>query len=161
MNVYNARLVYSLTTEGFTEAFNCSKVINDFKQQNSWTDPFPESSTSLHQSFLTFLYKIEHGSVTRSNFHPQFPRSPLVKPGTMISLLARTLARLTTYFSDLCFKSLASKFFFFFFSGEQVPFLRSKDSTFFIVTKKMCVCFAWIQQTCRILGLRPNSPHFL
>ena len=47
-----------------------------------------------------------------SNFHPQFPRSPLVTPGTMIPLLARTQARLTTYFSDLCFKSLASNFFF-------------------------------------------------
>ena len=69
-----------------------------------------------------------------SNFHPQFPRSPLVTPGTMIPLLARTQARLTTYFSDLCFKSLASKFFFF-FSGEQVPSLNSKDSLFVTVTK--------------------------
>ena len=68
-----------------------------------------------------------------SNFHPQFPRSPLVTPGTMIPLLARTQARLTTYFSDLCFKSLASKFFF--FSGEQVPSLNSKDSLFVTVTK--------------------------
>ena len=114
MKVYNARPVYSLTIEVFTEAFTCSKVINAFKQQNSWTDPFLESSTSLHQSFLSFLHKIEHGVVTGSNFHPQFPRSPLVTPGTMIPLLARTQARLTTYFSDVCFKSLASKFFFFF-----------------------------------------------
>ena len=52
--------------------------------------------------------------MTGSNFHPQFPRSPLLTPVTMISLLARTQARLTTYFSDLCFKSLASNFFFFF-----------------------------------------------
>ena len=78
-----------------------------------------------------------------SNFHPQFPRSLLVTPGTVIPLLARTQARLTTYFSDLCFKSLASKVFFFlfvffvlfFFSGEQVPPLNSKDSSFVTVTK--------------------------
>ena len=32
MKVYNARPVYSLTIEVFTEAFTCSKVINAFKQ---------------------------------------------------------------------------------------------------------------------------------
>ena len=143
MKVYNARSVYSLSIEVFSEVFTCFKVINAFKQKNSWTDRFPESSTSLHQSFLSFLHKTGHGAVTGSNSHPQFPRSPLVTPGTMIPLLARTQARLTTYFSDLCFKSLASKFFFFFFfSGEQVPSLNSKDSSFVIVTKKMCLCFA-------------------
>ena len=68
-----------------------------------------------------------------SNFHPQFPRSPLVTPGTMIALLARTQARLTTYFSDLCFKSLASNILIFF--GEQVPYLNSKDSSFVTVAK--------------------------
>ena len=60
-----------------------------------------------------------------NNFHPQFPRSPLVTPGTMIPLLARTQARLTTYFSDLCFKSLASNFFFpvnkFLLSTQKTP----------------------------------------
>ena len=132
MKVYNARPVYSFSIKVFSEGFTCCKVINAFKQQNSWTDPFPESSTSLHQSFLSFLHKIEHGVVTGSNFHPQFPWSPLVTRGTMIPLLARTQARLTTYFSDLCFKSLANIFFF---SGEQVPYLNSKDSSFVTVTK--------------------------
>ena len=127
MKVYNARLVYGFSIEVFSEAFTCSKVINAFKQQNSWIDPFPESSTSLHQFSLNFLRKIEHGVVTAgSNFHPQFPRSPLVTPGTMIPLLARTQARLTTYFSDLCFKSLASKVFFF-FPGNK--FLLSTQKT--------------------------------
>ena len=115
MKVYNARPVYSLSIEVFSEVFTCSKVINAFKQENSWTDLFPESSTSLHQSFLSFLHKKEHGAVIGSNFHPQFPGSPLVTPGTMIPLLARTQARLTTCFSDLCFKSLAISFCFFFF----------------------------------------------
>ena len=50
--------------------------------------------------------------MTRSNSYPQFPRPPLVTPGTMIPLLASTLARLTTYCAGLRFKSLASKFFF-------------------------------------------------
>ena len=50
------------------------------------------------------------------------------------SLLARTQARLTTYCAGLCFKSLASKFFFFFY-GEQVPSLNPKDSSFVTVTK--------------------------
>ena len=49
------------------------------------------------------------------------------------SLLARTQARLTTYCAGLCFKSLASKFFFFY--GEQVPSLNPKDSSFVTVTK--------------------------
>ena len=126
MKVYNARSVYSLSIEVFSEVFTCFKVINAFKQQNLWTDRFPESSTSLHQSFLSFLHKTEHGAVTGSNSHPQFPRSPLVTPGTMIPLLARTQARLTTYFSDLCFKSLASKCFFF-FPGNK--FLLSTQKT--------------------------------
>ena len=51
--------------------------------------------------------------MTRSNSYPQFPRPPPVTPGTMIPLLASTLARLTTYCAGLCFKSVASKFFFF------------------------------------------------
>ena len=72
--------------------------------------------------------------MTGSNFHPQFPRSPLVTPGTLIPFLAHKQAEITTYFSDLCFKSLARKFFFF-FSGEQVPSLNSKDSSFVTVTK--------------------------
>ena len=46
--------------------------------------------------------------------------------------LARTQARLTTYCAGLCFKSLASNFFY----GEQVPSLMSRDSSFVIVTKK-------------------------
>ena len=56
----------------------------------------------------------------------------------MIPVLARTQARLTTYFSDLCFKSLASNIFF--FSGEQVPYLNSKDSSFVTVTKTKGHC---------------------
>ena len=51
--------------------------------------------------------------MTRSNSYPQFPRSPLVTPGTMTPFLARILARLTTYCAGLCFKSLASLEIFF------------------------------------------------
>ena len=46
----------------FIEVFTCSQVINAFKRQNSWTDPF---HVLWHQSFLTFVYKIKHGSGTR------------------------------------------------------------------------------------------------
>ena len=52
------------------------------------------------------------------------------------SLLARTQARLTTYRAGLCFKSLASKFFFY---GEQVPSLNPKDSSFVTVTKTLSI----------------------
>ena len=51
--------------------------------------------------------------MTRSNSYPQFPRSPLVTPGTMTPFLAPTLARLTSYCAGLCFKSLASLEIFF------------------------------------------------
>ena len=62
INIYNTRSVYSLTIEVFTEVFTCSQVINAFKRQNSWTDRF---HVLWHQSFLSFVYKIKHGSGTR------------------------------------------------------------------------------------------------
>ena len=62
INVYNTRSVYSLTIEVFSEVFTCSQVINAFKRWNSWTDPF---HVLWHQSFLSFVYKIKHGSGTR------------------------------------------------------------------------------------------------
>ena len=55
INIYNTRSVYSLTIEVFTEVFTCSQVINAFKRQNSWTDPFRKLARHLsHQSFLSF-----------------------------------------------------------------------------------------------------------
>ena len=35
-----------------TEMFACSKVINAFKRQNSWTNPFRKSSTSFEYAVL-------------------------------------------------------------------------------------------------------------
>ena len=107
MKVFNARQFYSLAIEVFTEVCTCSKVINAFKRSDRIRGP-PRSGKArqlLRQSFLSFLHKIEHGAVTRSDSYPQFPRSPLVTPRTMIPLLARTPVGLTTYCAGLCFKS--------------------------------------------------------
>ena len=64
--------------------------------------------------------------MTRSNSYPQFPRSPLVTPGTMTPPFgAHTSLRLTTYCASLCFKSLSS--FEIFFMGNK--FLLSTQKT--------------------------------
>ena len=95
MKVFDTRLVYSLEIEVFHWSIHLFQSYQRFQaiRQNSCTALFRKSSTTLHQSFLSFLHKIEHGAVTRSNSYPQFRRSPLVTPGTLIPLLARTLAR--------------------------------------------------------------------
>ena len=51
--------------------FTCSKVINSFKRQNSWTDTFQKSSKNLIFPELS------------SHNIPQFSRSPQGTPGTM------------------------------------------------------------------------------
>ena len=54
MKVYNARPVYSLSIEVFTEVFTCSKVINALiscKRKNSWPDRYRKSSTSFAPIF--------------------------------------------------------------------------------------------------------------
>ena len=79
INIYNTRSVYSLTIEVFTEVFTCSQVINAFKRYNSWTDPF---HVLWHQSFLSFLYTIKHGSGTCCDSYSQFPQSLLETPWT-------------------------------------------------------------------------------
>ena len=118
---------------------------------------FPKLSSQNRTWCWTTLVCGARGAVTRSNSYPQFPRSPLVTPGTMIPLLARTLARLTTYCAGLCFKSWASKFVF---MGNKFLLSTQKTRRKVLVTQNMCVCIAWVQQTCRT-GLRRNSPHFL
>ncbi|CAH3127952.1 unnamed protein product, partial [Porites lobata] len=113
---------HNLISIASVKSRHCSSTLQRQKIYKSSALPKPIS--------LSFLHKIEHGAVTRSNSHPQFSRSPLVTPGTMIPLLARTQARLTNYCAGLCFKSLASNFFY----GEQVPSFMSRDS-FVTVTK--------------------------
>ena len=48
IKVYNTRPESLLIKISFstTEVFTCSKVINSFKRQSSWTDPFRKSSKS-------------------------------------------------------------------------------------------------------------------
>ena len=76
MKVFDTRLVYSLAIEVFHWSIHLFQSYQRFQaiRQNSWTDPFRKSSTTLRQSFLSFLHKIQHGALTRSNSYPHFPR---------------------------------------------------------------------------------------
>ena len=76
MKVYNTRPV-NLTIEGFltkilsfydTEVFTCSKVINVFKRQNSWTDPFQKSSSSFALIFPKLSSQNMHGALRGSQW---------------------------------------------------------------------------------------------
>ena len=126
MKGFNARPVYSLSIEVFWLKYSLVPKLSTLSSDPiEFVDrPVPEKLDNSASIFPKLSSQIEHGAVTRSNSYPQFPRSPLVTPGTLIPLLARTLARLTTYCAGLCFKSLASRFFY----GEQVPSLSSEDS---------------------------------
>ena len=66
-----------------TEVFTCSKVINAFKQQNPWTDPFGKSSASFALIFPISFFLCMTFVTPR---YPQFPRSPLRTPGTMMTI---------------------------------------------------------------------------
>ena len=115
-----------LAIEVFTEVVPRSKVINAFKRSDRIRGPpVPEKLDNSASIFPKFSSQNRtQTALACSNSYPQFPRSPLVTPRTMIPLLARTPARLTTYCAGLCFKSLASRFFYW----EQVPSLSSEDS---------------------------------
>ena len=69
MKVYNTQPVSLLLIKfsffSTTEAFTCSKVINAFKRQNSWTDAFFTKHAWLW---------------SRNDSYSQFPRSPLGTP---------------------------------------------------------------------------------
>ena len=71
MKLYNARPV-SLTIEvlvlkilffSTTEVFTCSKVINAFKWENSWTDLFRKSATSFSLILLTHSSQNMHDAL--------------------------------------------------------------------------------------------------
>ena len=51
MKVYNIRPVSGLTIKVFTKVFTCAKVINAWRWQNLWTDPFWKGSTSFTSIF--------------------------------------------------------------------------------------------------------------
>ena len=82
--IYNARSVCSLTIKILTEIFTFSKVINTFKQYNSWPDLFQKNSTSFTLIFpkLSSQNKLKHGVVTCHDSYLQFPQSLLGTPTT-------------------------------------------------------------------------------
>ena len=76
MKVYNTKPVSLLLIKfsffSTTDVFTCSKVINAFNRQNSWTDTFFAKHAWLRSC---------------NDSYSQFPRSPLGTPGTTMVVL--------------------------------------------------------------------------
>ena len=66
-----------------TEVLNCPQIINAFKRQNSWTDPFRKSLTSSAFIFLKFYSQNVHGALGK----------------IMLSVTSRFLSPVSTVFA--------------------------------------------------------------